>query len=131
MLERAAFEYAVVRVIPRIERAEFINAGALVICRAARFLEGRIAFDPARLRAIAPNVSDDMLIDLERQLSVIPRICAGDRSAGPIAELNIGQRWHWLTAPASTIVQVSPVHTGFTSDPGATLERLFQRLVLD
>jgi hypothetical protein len=62
---------------------------------------------------------------------VIPRICAGDRTAGPIAELHLGQRWHWLTAPASTVVQPSPVHTGLTADPIATLDRLFQTLVLD
>jgi len=131
VLEREAFEYALIRVVPRIERAEFVNAGVIVICRAQRFLESRIAVDHARLRAIAPSLSDEAIVEIERQLSVIPRICAGDRSTGPIAELNLTQRWHWLTAPASTVVQPSPVHTGLTSDPRATLDRLFQTLVLD
>ncbi len=131
MLEREAFEYALVRVMPRIERAEFINAGAIVICRARRFLESRIALDRARMRAIAPGLTDDELLEIERQLSVIPRICAGDRSAGPISELNLSQRWHWLTAPASTVVQAGPVHTGLTADPNAILDRLFQKLVLN
>jgi hypothetical protein len=115
--------------MPRIERAEFVNAGVILICRAKRFLDCRIALDHSRLRAIAPNVSDDALAEIERQLAVIPRICAGDRAAGPIAALNQGQRWHWLTAPANTVVQPSPVHTGLTADPAATLDRLFATLV--
>lgn len=131
MLERDAFEYALVRVVPRIERAEFVNAGVLLICRAKRFLDCRIALDPSRLKAIAPGLGDEAIVEIEDQLSVIPRICAADRSTGPIAELNLSQRWHWLTAPASTVVQPSPVHTGLTADPAATLERLFAALVLD
>jgi hypothetical protein len=131
VLEREAFEYALIRVTPRIERAEFVNAGIILICRAKRFLDCRIALDRARLRALAPALTDDAIGEIERQLAVIPRICAGDGAAGPIAELNLGQRWHWLTAPASTVVQPSPVHTGLTADPRATLDRLFQTLVLD
>jgi hypothetical protein len=127
--EREAFEYAVLRVVPRIERAEFVNAGVILICRAKRFLDCRIALDHGRLRALDPNLSDESLAEIERQLSVVPRICSGDRSAGPIAALNQGQRWHWLTAPASTVVQPSPVHTGLTADPAATLDRLFATLV--
>lgn len=130
MPEREAFEYAVIRVAPRVERAEFINAGVILICRARRFLDCRIALDHARLRAIAPGLSDEAHDEIERQLAVIPRICAGDRAAGPIAALNLSQRWHWLTAPASTVVHPSPVHTGLTADPAATLDRLFQTLVV-
>jgi hypothetical protein len=115
--------------VPRIERAEFVNAGVILICRAKRFLDCRIALDHGRLRALDPNLSDESLAEIERQLSVVPRICSGDRSAGPIAALNQGQRWHWLTAPASTVVQPSPVHTGLTADPAATLDRLFATLV--
>jgi hypothetical protein len=131
VLERAAFEYAVIRVTPRIERAEFVNAGVILICRPKRFLDCRIGLNHARVLAIAPNLSAEALDEIERQLSVIPRICAGDRSAGPIAELNLSQRWHWLTAPANTVVQPSPIHTGLTADPAATLAHLFQTLVAE
>jgi hypothetical protein len=131
VLEREAFEYALIRVMPRIERAEFVNAGVILICRAKRFLDCRIALDRSRLRALAPALTDEAIVEIERQLAVVPRICAGDRTAGPIAELNLAQRWHWLTAPASTVVQPSPVHTGLTADPAATLDRLFQTLVVD
>jgi hypothetical protein len=131
VLEREVFEYALIRVMPRIERAEFVNAGVILICRAKRFLDCRIALNRARVLAIAPNLTADDLDEIERQLSIIPRICKGDRTTGPIAALNFGQRWHWLTAPANTVVQPGPVHTGLTADPAATLERLFQTLVVD
>ena len=130
MLERGAYEYAVIRVMPDAERGEFVNAGVVLICRATRFLESRIKLDRARLLAIEPGLQSEHIEDIERQLGVIPRICAGDKTTGPIGELSPGQRWHWLTAPANTVVQPGPVHTGFTDDPAATLDRLFRRLVL-
>lgn len=131
MLERDAYEYAVIRVVPRIERSEFVNAGVILICRARRFLDCRIALDHARLRAIDPTLTLEAVMEIDRQLSAIPRICLADRAAGPIAELNLGQRWHWLTAPSSTVVQTGPVHAGLTANPAATLDRLFQTLVAD
>lgn len=129
MREPVAFEYAVVRVVPRVERGECLNAGVIVICRARRFLDARVRLDRARLRAFAPFLDDQAIDQIADQLALIPRICAGDPGAGPIASLGLGERWHWLTAPASTIVQPSSVHTGLCGDPAACLDRLFAEMV--
>jgi hypothetical protein len=128
--ERVAFEYALLRVVPRVERGECLNVGVLLICRAHRFLQARVAFDGARLLAFAPYLDDDSLSQIERQVALVPRIASGDPDAGPIAALEIGERWHWLTAPASTIVQPGPVHTGLLTDPAATLDHLFTTMVV-
>jgi hypothetical protein len=124
--ELHAFEYALIRVVPRVERGECLNAGVLVICRGLRYLGARIELDRGRLRALAPFVATETVDAIAAKLTQIERICAGDPSAGPIAQLSLGERWHWLTAPSSTIIQTGPVHTGLSDDPAATLDHLFQ-----
>lgn len=129
MPERVAFEYALVRVVPRVERGECLNVGVILICRAHRFLKARVHLDRERLLAFAPYVDAETLDFIERQVELIPRICAGDPDAGPITALGMGERWHWLTAPASTIVQPGPVHTGLLTDPAGCLDHLFATMV--
>lgn len=126
MSARNVFEYAILRVVPRVERGEFINVGVVVLCRQRRFLEARIALDEARLCAFAPDVD---LVTLRDQLEHIPLVCAGGTAAGPIGALPVYERFRWLTAPRSTIVQVSPVHAGLCEDPRIALENLMTRMV--
>jgi hypothetical protein len=120
------FQYAMVRVVPDVERGECLNAGVIVFCRPRRFLAARMALDIARLRALAPGVDVDAV---RAHLDAVERIAAGDPAAGPIAALPASERFHWLVAPASTIIQPSPVHTGLTEDPEGELDRLLRRLV--
>jgi hypothetical protein len=127
--ERVPFEYALLRVVPRVERGEYLNAGVLLICRARRFLQARVELDADRLRALSPYLDDETIAQIERQVALVPRIAAGDPDAGPIAKLGMGERWHWLTAPASTIVQPGPVHTGLLDDPTSCLDHLFKTMV--
>lgn len=122
----SAFDYAVVRIVPRVEREEFMNVGVIVICRDAQFLGARIALDPVRLAAMAPALDPD---DIERQLEQIPLIAAGDPAGGEIAALPISERFHWLVAPRGTVIQVSPMHSGITEDPENALERLLATMV--
>ncbi|CAN5675805.1 DUF3037 domain-containing protein [soil metagenome] len=129
MLERAPFEYVLVRVVPRIERGECVNAGVIVVCRPRRFLAGRVTLDRSRVLALEPGLPVETLNELERQLTLIPRIAVGDRSAGPIATLELGERWHWLSAPSSTMIQPSAVHTGLCADPQQELDGLFAEMV--
>jgi len=124
----SVFEYALMRVVPRIERGEYVNAGVVLLCRQHGFLEARLHLDPGRLRALDPTLDLELL---EEQLAHIPRICAGGPPAGPIGALPHYERFRWLTAPRSTIIQPSPVHTGLCTDPRATLERIFARSVGD
>jgi hypothetical protein len=120
------YDYAIVRVVPRVERGEMINVGVILSCPGAMFLDARIDLDEARLRAL-----DDALdmAELRRTLASIPLICRGGREAGPVGALPQRNRFHWLVAPRSTVVQMSPVHTGRTSDPIATLEHLMDTMV--
>jgi hypothetical protein len=120
------FSYAVLRLVPDIERGEQVNVGVVVFCRPLDFLGARTALDEGRVRAIAPNVDLDAA---RRHLAAIERIAGGDRGAGPIAKLDTTARFHWLVAPASTIVQPSEVHTGLCDDPQGRLDELFERLV--
>lgn len=120
------YDYAVVRVVPRVERGEFVNVGVILSCPGADFLDARIEVDEARLRAFAPDLDVDAVRD---NLAIIPRVCEGGADAGPIGALPPRQRFHWLVAPRSTMIQVSPVHTGRTGDPGATLEHLMACMV--
>jgi hypothetical protein len=122
-----AFQYVVLRVVPRIDRGERINGGIVVYAQARDFLEGRVALDESRLHAIAPGVEAG---PIRAQLEAIAAVAAGDASAGPIARLDRGQRFHWLSSPASTVVQPSPIHTGLCEDPADALDRLFRQLVL-
>lgn len=129
MPERLAFEYAVIRIVPRVERAEFLNAGVVLICRSKRFLAARVELSRERLACFAPYLDEQQLMSIEEQLGLIPRIAAGDPGAGAIAQLDFRERWHWLTAPSSTVLQPSPAHTGLCADPEEELETLFAELV--
>jgi Protein of unknown function (DUF3037) len=120
------FEYAIVRVVPHVEREEFINAGAILFCPAHDYLRARIALDEKRLLAIAPHVDLDLV---KRHLEAIPRICEGGAPAGPIGRLTQRERWHWLVSARSTILQTSPSHAGLDGDPEASLERLLDQVV--
>jgi hypothetical protein len=124
--ELHAFDYAVVRVVPRVERGEFLNAGVIVFSRTARVLEARIGLDAERLWVLAPSIDRDVV---QSYLDAIPRICAGGGDAGPIGALSQSERFHWLVAPRSTIIQTSPVHSGVHADPRAALDHLFEKLV--
>ena len=124
--EKLQFQYAVVRVVPRVERGESLNAGVIVLSRPRKFLGARVFLDEPRLRAIAPDADPGTI---RPHLEAIERIAAGDPSAGPIAQLSIAERFHWLTAPSSTVIQPSEVHTGLCDDPAAEMEHLFERLV--
>ena len=126
MRELCSFDYAIVRVVPRVERGEFVNAGVILFCPTEGFLESLIELDRERLHALAPD-ADVALI--ENHLATIPRICSGGKEAGAIGELPQRARFHWLVAPRSTIIQTSPVHTGFCADGDALLERLFDKMV--
>jgi hypothetical protein len=120
------FSYAIVRIVPRVERGEQINAGVIVFCRPLGYLAARTHLDERRLAALAPDLDP---AELRPHLAAIERIAAGDAGAGPIARLDVTQRFHWLTAPASTVIQTSEVHTGLCGDPAERLERLFRELV--
>jgi Protein of unknown function (DUF3037) len=121
------FEYAVLRVVPRVERGEFINAGVVLYCQAERFLGARVHLDPARLKALDPDAD---LEAVRAHLEAAHSVCAGGPEAGAVGLLPPGERFGWLVAPRSTVVQPSPVHTGLTDDPEAELERLLQSMVL-
>ncbi|MBA2719186.1 MAG: DUF3037 domain-containing protein [Chloroflexi bacterium] len=120
------FQYAIVRVVPRVERGECLNAGVIVLCRPRRYLAAKVGLDQGRLAALAPDVDP---ATIESHLAAIERIARGDPDAGPIAALGQGERFHWLVAPSSTVIQPSEVHTGLCADPAAELEHLFERLV--
>ena len=126
MRERFVFDYAVVRVVPRVDRGEFLNAGVILFCSTAGYLQSRIELDGARLLAFAPAIDR---VAVENHLQVIPKVCAGGSEAGAIGELPQRARFHWLVAPRSTIIQMSPVHSGVHHDPGAALNHLFEKLV--
>ena len=123
---RDPFQYAVWRVVPRLERGECLNAGVVLYCRTRGFLDARIALDEQRLAALAPGADR---AGIEQHLSALAGIAAGVPADDPIASLPQSERFHWLVAPSSTVVQPSPVHTGLCEDPAATLDHLFARLV--
>ena len=122
----SSFDYAILRIVPRVERQEHINAGVILFCLERDFLQARVELDEERLRALWPETD----VDLVRQhLEAIPRIGAGRPDAGPIARLSLRERFHWLVSPRSTMIQVSPVHSGLCEDPERTLDDLFRRMV--
>jgi len=125
-VERAPFQYAVVRVVPKVERGEGFNAGVIVFCRPRRFLGARVHLDEVLLARFAPDCDPEVV---RRHLDLIPRLCAGDAAAGPLAALSQPERFHWLVSPSSTVVQPAEVHTGMTADPDGTLAHLFRALV--
>ncbi|MFL5348600.1 MAG: DUF3037 domain-containing protein [Hyalangium sp.] len=122
----SSFDYAIVRVVPRVERGEFINAGIILFCLTQRFLAAKVELDEQRLLALEPDV-DVALV--RGHLEAIPHLCAGGRKAGPIGQLPQKERWHWLVAPRSTIIQTSPVHSGLCEDPVKALDHLLGTMV--
>jgi hypothetical protein len=126
MPARSPFAYAIVRVVPRVDRGERFNAGVVLYCRQRQFLAARTHLDEARLRALDPDADAEQV---RAHLQAIERIAAGDPDAGPIAALDRSERFGWLVAPSSTIIQPSRVHTGLCEDPQATLDHLFETLV--
>ena len=126
MPDQSTYDYAVIRVVPRVEREEFVNVGIVVSCPERDFLEARIELDPARIAAL------DATLDIESiraHLSTIPLICRGGEAAGPIGRLPPRERFRWLVAPRSAVIQVSPAHTGRCEDPEALLTRLVDTMV--
>lgn len=126
MRDHFTYDYAIIRIVPRVEREEFVNVGVIVSCPARKFLEARIELDESRLRAL------DATLDIEAikvHLATIPAICAGGEQAGPIGRLSQRERFHWLIAPRSTIIQTSPAHTGSCREPGDVLEHLLATMV--
>jgi hypothetical protein len=124
--EQCTYDYAIIRVVPRVERQEFVNVGVIVSCPFKKFLEARIELDEGRLLAL------DATLDMEfirAHLAAIPAICTGGEQAGAIGRLSQRERFYWLTAPRSTIIQTSPMHTGYCKEPEAALERLLETMV--
>lgn len=120
------YDYAIIRVVPRVERGELINVGVILSCPALDFLGARIELDERRLRALDESLD---IPALRAHLATIPAVCEGGAGAGPIGELPQRSRFHWLVSPRSTMIQVSPVHTGRTANPAAALERLLETMV--
>jgi len=124
--DHCSYDYAIVRVVPRVEREEFVNVGAIVSCPSQEFLEARIELDEGRLRAL------DATLDVEairRHLASIPAICAGGIEGGPIGRLSRRERFDWLVAPRSTTIQTSKVHTGRCTDPATLIDHLLNTMV--
>jgi Protein of unknown function (DUF3037) len=124
--DHSTYDYAIVRVVPRVEREEFVNVGVIVSCPASEFLEARIELDERRVRALDPTVDIDAI---RTHLNSIPVICAGGDQSGPIGRLSRRERFDWLVAPRSTTIQTSKVHTGRCTDPAALLEHLLKTMV--
>ena len=120
------FQYAIVRVQPRVERGERLNVGVILLCRVRRYLAARIALNERRLAAFAPDVDPAVI---RPHLAAIERIAAGEPEAGPIARLGQAERFHWLVSPSSTMIQASEVHTGLCEDPAIELDHLVETLV--
>ncbi len=126
MPKQSLYDYAIIRVMPRVEREEFVKAGVILSCNAHRFLKATIALDPNRLKALDPDVDLDMVT---AHLQAIQKISAGTPDSGPIGQLHRRERFHWLVAPRSTIIQTSPVHTGHCTDPEQALAHLVDKMV--
>ncbi len=123
-----SYDYAVLRIVPSLEREEFVNAGVVLQCPERAFLDCRVHLNETRVRALCPALD---LALIQRHLDAFPRICQGDPGAGPIAQLSRRERFNWLVSPRSTILQVSPVHSGVCESPETALAGLFKRLVLE
>lgn len=121
------YDYAVIRVVPRVDRGEQMNVGVILSCVDSDFLDVAIALDEARLRALDPSADMEAI---KTGLAAIEAVCAGGAEAGPIGELVPRERFRWIVSPRSTVIQTSPVHTGRTDDPPAALRRLFGKMVL-
>jgi len=124
--DRCTYDYAIVRVVPRVERGEFVNVGAIVSSDAEGYLAARFAVDEDRLRALDPGVDLELV---RTALAAMSAVCAGGAEAGAIGRLTLRERFHWLVAPRSTIIQTSAVHTGRCDDLAGALDRLIERMV--
>ena len=122
----SSYDYALIRIVPNVERGECINAGALLFCRTRRFLRARIHLDQARVLALAPELD---LAAIQQELDAIVHVCEGGPEAGPLGQMSQSERFHWLVSPRSTIIQISEVHTGLSTDPEAALEHLLKTMV--
>ena len=120
------YDYAVIRVVPRVERGEFVNAGVIVCCASKKYLEARVELDEARLLALDPSAD---VATIRANLKTIPLICAGGPEAGPIGRLSLRERFDWLVAPRSTIIQTAAVHMGRCDGVDSVLDRLLDRMV--
>lgn len=125
MPELSSYDYAVIRVVPRAEREEFINSGVILFCAERHFLDVRLQIDERRLRALWPEIDMELV---RRHLEAFPKICSGDPSGGAIAALSQSERFQWLVSPRSTVIQISPVHTGLCESPEPTPERTLDQL---
>lgn len=126
MLDRCAYDYATIRLVPKVEREEFINVGVIVSCPGRAFLEARIELDEQRVLALDPDLDVEVL---RLHLQTIPLVCAGGEQAGPLGQLSQRQRFYWLIAPRSTVIQTSPAHSGLCESPTAAIEHLFSTMV--
>lgn len=127
MSARTSFDYAILRIVPDLEREEFVNAGIVMLCLERGFLGARVHLDEARVRALAPDADLDRIAE---HLAAVVRVSEGGDDAGPIGRLSVRERFHWLVAPRSTVIQVSAVHVGLCEAPDEALEHLMQRIVL-
>ena len=121
-----SFDYAIIRVVPRVEREEFLNVGAVVFCRTKKYLAAKVEIDEKRLLAFYPEIDVEMI---RSHLEMIPKICEGGDAAGPIGQLSQSERFNWIVAPKSTMVQCSPVHSGVCAEPANQLDRLVEEMV--
>lgn len=126
MRDHYLYDYAILRVVPRVEREEFVNVGVILSCPGRKFLDACIEMDERRVRALDAQLDP---VSLAAQLAAYPLICRGGEEAGPIGNLSQRERFNWLVAPKSTIIQTSPVHTGWCSDPAAMLDHLLNAMV--
>ena len=122
-----SYDYAVIRVVPCVERGECLNVGVILYCPTRRYLGALLQLDEERLHVLAPQLDFPAL---QQQLEHLVQICNGEENSGPVGRLSQSERFHWLVAPSSTIIQTSPVHSGICSDPEAALQSLLKKLVL-
>jgi len=127
MQDKHLFEYAVIRIVPRVEREEFLNVGVILYCAKLNFLQTIFQINEEKLNAFCSELN---ITELTENLQAMERICAGDKGSGPIGKLATAERFRWLTATRSTVVQTSKVHPGFSENPKETLEKLYEQLVL-
>ena len=127
MPANSSYDYAVIRLVPCVERGECINVGVILFCRTRRFLGALIQLDEDRLHSFAPNMD---FAQVQQQLDHLLKVCHGQAESGPIGQLSQSERFHWLVSPRSTIIQISPVHVGLCTDPNLALQQLLEKLVL-
>jgi hypothetical protein len=122
-----SYDYALIRLVPSVERGECLNTGVLLFCRTLGFLGARIHLDTTRALALSPGLD---LTSIQQQLDTIVHICEGGPESGPLGKMSQSERFHWLVSPRSTIIQISPVHEGVCDDPEEALEHLLKTMVL-